>query len=217
MRISKVLTLLFLLSASYLFAQEQEVDSLANKRLVQFGAYLDYGKLLQTLDDDASKWEVGGEVLLDQKWQITGEYGQWKITPEAAIENGSYLMDGSYLRYGAGFIPYVDAESRLGIGLRYSQASFRDDVVVTFTPDSGLQEDLTENYDRRDLQATWYEVVFYSDKMLNKFLTVGFTARLRLLQDYDEQEGVDIQLIPGYGNPQGDRNFAINLFLKIPL
>ena len=53
----------------------QEQDSLASGRPVQFGAYVDYGKLLQSLDDNASKWEIGGEVIIARKWQLVAEYG----------------------------------------------------------------------------------------------------------------------------------------------
>ncbi len=213
MRISKLIICGLIIGLSLQLSAQ---DSLKTARPFQSGLYLDYGKLLQSIDPDVVKWEVGAEVILMGKWQLVGEYGQWDMQPPSAIENGSYQVEGNYQRFGLGYVPFVDTESRIGIGFRYAQAIYSDDVVVTFEPDSGLQGEVTEAYSRDNLEATWYEAVFYSDKKLNKRMTVGFTARLRFLQDYDEQESVDVLIIPGYGNPQGSRNFAVNLFLKIP-
>ena len=192
------------------------VDSTQSARIVQSGLYVDYGKLLSSIPANTSKMEGGIEFIFGEKWQLVGEYGQWKMSPEETIKNGDYTVEGSYSRMGIGYLPYVDDDSRIGIGLRYAIANFSEDIDYSYAPGSGLQDEVDESFPTRNSTASWYEAVFYSDKKLNRRITLGFTFRLRFINSRDEYDPIDVQKIPGYGRGGDKRTAAVNLFLKIP-
>lgn len=229
------LVILFTVSAFFVLAQEEVqadstrfepipgdsvlTDTLDNKKVRVFrpGLYVDYGKLLNSVSSDHTKLEGGFEIIFWERVQLIMEFGDWSLSPSEIIENGDYYSEGGYWRYGLGYIPYVDAESRVGIGVRYGTSMFSESGNYQFEPVSGLQGAFAESFQRDELSASWYELVFYSDQKLNKWLTIGLTARLRFLESRDEFEPIDVQIIPGYGSPAGKRVGAVNLFLKIPL
>lgn len=205
--------LLFIGSHLLCFAQ----DSLASSPIVIPSLYFDYGKTFNSLFDGYRKTEGGLELTLDNSWQVIGELGHWSLEPESAIENGFYKVNGTYWRLGFGYIPSVKPDSRLGIGLRYGFASFVDQGNYTIAGGDSSNPALTEEFKRRDLSASWYELVFYSDKTINRWITLGFLVRLRRMNTYDKFQPVDVVTVPGYGRAQDRISPAVNLFLKIPL
>ena len=192
-------------------------DSLARRPVVIPALYFDYGKALNSLFDGYQKTEGAIELVFDSRWQVIGELGHWNLEPSSAIENGYYRVNGTYTKLGFGFIPRVKPDSRLGIGFRYAFASFVDRGNYTLAGGNTFNPAVTEEFKRRDLAASWYEFVFYSDKTINRWITLGFLVRLRLMDKYDAFDPIDVNTIPGYGRAQDEISPALNLFLKIPL
>ncbi len=189
-------------------------DSLSFRNIIP-GIYLDYGKLLTIASNFETKYEGGFELILKNKWQLIAEIGHGKLTPRSAIENGQYTSRGTYYRIGFGFVPYRDIGSRIGIGVRYAMSNFKDRVSYSIVSPTELQPDIEENFDRKNLSATWLETVLYSDLAMNHWLAVGFQFRVRIMQDYDSFEEVNVYAIPGYGRAEDKSVLAVNLFLKI--
>lgn len=209
-----MLTLFFLLG-TILVVFSQDSTRVA---VIRPGIYLDYGKALGTaIDNTQRKLEGGVELLFLDKFQAIGEFGQWDMAPNSAIENGSYAVDGTYFRLGVGYMPMVDANSRVGLGFRYAKAEYSDggDYVILNT--SGLQPDIERTFARTGQSAEWYEAVFYTDKAVKKWLTAGFTFRLRFMQQYTPYDQPDVMIIPGYGNAKDKTVPAVNVFLKVQL
>ena len=188
-------------------------DSIPPKRIIP-SIYFDYGKLFTLPSNFETKYEGAFDLIIKDKWQLITEIGYADLTPRSAIENGNYNSQGIYTRFGLGFIPHRTPDSRIGIGIRYATASFEDLGNYTIQSPSELQPDIEKIFDRRNLSATWWEAVFYSDKTMNKWLAVGFQFRVRFIQSYDSFEEVDVIAIPGYGRPQSSTVPALNLFLK---
>lgn len=203
----------FLLISAALFAINLTAQDSLSVKAVQPGIYFDYGKAIGSLDADALKIEGAVDVILKDKWQVVGEYGYWNMKPSWAIENGDYHVRGNYIRFGFGYIPKLNPESRIGIGVRYAASNFQDKGTYSFEND--IQPTITEKFQRTEETANWYEVVMYSDKDVNKWLTMGFTFRLRFGLDYQSYEPVDIVTIPGYGRAQDKIVPAVNLFMKV--
>ena len=191
-------------------------DSVKRRKsvILQPAIYFDYGKLLNSISAHHDKYEGAFEFVFFEKFQAICELGNWRLSPLDIIEDGEYSSEGRYWRYGMTFMPFVDPESRLGLGVRYATALFKEEVNL-FEVRSDDQNPVEENLYQEEVRANWYEVVFYSDKKFNKWLTFGFTTRLRILNDKPDFL-TDTQLVPGYGNSLGNRVWAINLFLKIP-
>lgn len=203
---------LFLISSLNSFCQK--TDSISRSP-VRPAIYLDYAKAITSLAPDSKKIEGGFELMFFNRIQTILEFGQWDIDPDWAIENGSYHTDGTYKRFGFGYLPYVDAESRIGLGLRFGSSRFSDKGEYIIVSQSGLQEDIVVPFQRNNLSANWFELVFYTDKEVNKWLVLGLNLRVRFMQSYDSFDDPDVQLIPGYGRAQDKSIPAFNLFLKI--
>ncbi|MCP4459536.1 MAG: hypothetical protein GY816_16165, partial [Cytophagales bacterium] len=191
----------------------ESTDSLSYN-MVTPAIYLDYGKLLTAPSNFETKYEGALELIFKDKWQVIGEIGYSDLTPRSALENGNYHSKGTYVRYGLGWLPHREANSRIGIGVRYAMSSFKDQGSYTILSPSELQPDIEVPIDRRNLSATWWETVLYSDMDMNNWLSIGFQIRVRIMQKYDSFEDVDVVTIPGYGRAQDKRVPAVNLFLK---
>jgi hypothetical protein len=213
----KKANILFLLILPLISAAQEatvEADSIIHKS-VRPAFYFDYGKAASSAFPNNSKWEGGFELMFFDRLQAVIEIGKWDVSPESVISNGDYQMDGTYQRLGVGYLPYVDSESRIGLGFRYATASFSDQGEYTILSPTEQQPDIIEQFERNDISANWYELVVYSDKAINKWLVLGFNFRVRFIQSYDSFDTPDVQVIPGYGRAQDKSVPAFNLFLKI--
>ncbi len=188
----------------------------------------DYGKTALLWTDFETKTEVGVETLLFEKIQFIGEYGFAELNPPDAYQNGTYQSNGSYYRVGIGYLTNVDQRNKIGIGFRYAQASFDDNATFIIGSDSDLNEAFEEGFSRRDLIATWYEIVLTSEKYLllnknnqesslNNLISIGFLFRYRIMSAYDRFAPLDVYAVPGYGRTLNKRVPALNLILKINL
>lgn len=208
----KIILLLFAFLS--LLSEAQEADSIAIKP-VRLGLYFDYPKAAISVFSDNKKWEGGFELIFIDKFQLVTELGKCDMIPSSVISNGNYQVDGSYQRFGIGYLPYVDADSRIGLGFRYAVASFSEKGDYTILSPTEWQPDVVEEFERNDLSANWYELVFYTDKAINKWLVFGLNFRVRFMQSYDSFDTPDVQIIPGYGRAQDNSIPAFNLFIKV--
>ncbi len=189
--------------------------------------YVDYGKLLLYWTDFESKAEAGVEFLLSERYQLILEAGSAVLTPDA-FNNATYRSEGQYARIGIGYLGSIDDRNKIGLGLRYGQSFFEDEVNISIPSNSGLNDEFTRNIIRNDLSANWMEVVLNSerkitfdkdnsDARINSLLSWGLLVRYRILFSYDAFEGVDVYSIPGFGR-SFDQNFpAVNFFIKVNL
>jgi len=203
-------TLLFVIP---LLSWAQDEDTIQVKPVTP-AFYLDYGKAVGSILPENQKWEGGFELIFLDRFQSIVEVGKWDMNPDV-IENGNYWVEGTYLRLGVGYMPYVDPTSRIGLGFRYATSTYSDRGNYIILSESELQPDIVQPFSRTNLTATWYEAVFYSDKSLNKWLTLGFTFRVRFMQSYDVYDDPNTMTIPGYGRAEDKTVPALNLFLKI--
>lgn len=196
-------------------AQTGETDSVTYKRKVAPSLYLDYGKLFTIPVNIETKYEGGLELLFMEKFPFIIEVGQATLNPEGAYSNGTYQSEGFYYRIGAGYYSQFQVKNKIGITFRYASSRFSEEGRIFIESPSGTQDNFVQNIVRNDLDATWYEVVVYSDQKLSELFTIGLNLRLRVLANYDEQSPVDVYSIPGYGRSFDKTVPAANLFLKV--
>ena len=192
---------------------ESSPDSIPAKSIIP-AFYLDYGKVLTLRSNFERKYEGAFEIIVRDKWQFITEIGFGKLTPQSAFENGAYTSRGTYHRFGLGFVPHRDETSRIGFGVRYANSSFSDRGNYFINSPTRLQPDIEESFSRKNLSATWWEVVVYSDLSMNNWLKAGFNFRIRFMKTYDRFEEIDVVSIPGFGQAQDKSVPAVNLFLK---
>lgn len=211
--------LLFIFSlvilSGFCLAQTDDADTLVYKRTLTPSLYLDYGKLLTIPVDFETKYEGGLELLFMERFPLIVEVGQATLTPEGAYSNGTYESEGIYYRIGTGYYSQFLPKNKIGLTLRYAASTFTETGRIFIESPSGSQDDFIQNIKREDLKASWYEIVVYSDRKLSELFSIGLNLRLRILESYDEQEGVDVYSIPGYGRSFDKTIPAANFFLKV--
>jgi len=188
------------------------------KRFFTPSVYLDYGKLLTIPFKFETKYEGGLEFLFMERVPLIVEVGSATLSPEGAYTNSTYESAGMYYRFGLGFIGSKDPEHNVGLSIRYGMSSFDETRRFLVRSTSGIQDDLAQTIDRKDLNASWWELVVYTDQQLFKKserLWIGLNLRMRILQSYDSQKEVDAYAIPGYGRAFDKTIPGANLFLKI--
>lgn len=204
-----------LLLAISSFAQNEEPDSVTYRRAVTPSLYLDYGKLFTIATNFETKYEGGFELLFLEKYPLILEVGQATLNPEGAFSNGTYESEGVYFRIGTGYVGQFNAKTKIGLTARYASSSFSEDIRISIDSPSEVQDTFVQNVERVNLDATWFELVLYSDQRLTDFLYIGVNLRLRILASYDEQTPIDVYAIPGYGRSFDNTTPAANFFLKV--
>lgn len=195
-------------------------------RFIQPIFTFDYGKAITTVIGLDKKYEAGLSLLFFNHYNLIAEYGTGVLEPENAFRNGIYKSEGSYFRFGGGYLNQINLTSKLGLGILYGVSDFSDSGQVFIESSSGVQEDYTKSFDRPNLEARWLEVVITSESWvrlnkqnpqakINKLFALGFHARFRFLTSYDNFDLFDVYSIPGYGRSVNDPQVALNLFLKV--
>ncbi|MFT7031159.1 MAG: hypothetical protein ACI83W_002340 [Marinoscillum sp.] len=207
------------------------IDSVATNakvRFVQPSIVVDYGKIIYSLASNEDRYEAGLHLLFLDHYYLVGEYGIGNLAPENAIENGHYKSEGSYFRFGGGYLATISGTSKLGLGARYSVCQFQDEGTVLIQSPSEIQPDYERTFSRNNLEARWLELVLASESKLklnkanpesgiNQLFAIGFQLRLRLLSTYDRFTPYDVYAIPGYGRTVSNPALALNLIVKINL
>jgi hypothetical protein len=231
----KVLLSLFF-SLSFITAILGQVDTTAvstdsietpeKKQFIRPGIYIDYGKLAVSFLDFETKYTAGLELVFWEKLVITAEAGQMTLRPQESFQNIDYESTGTYFKAGGGYITEFKPGFSIGLIARYGMSSFSDQGNIQIIDQTGIVGDYARSFSRENLSASWYEVALQSEKRLrlnkdvpeswlNKTFSLGFYLQLRVLLDYDQQQGVDVNNIPGYGRAFDNTIPAFNLFVKI--
>lgn len=211
-----VLTLLLVITA---VAQETASDTteFASKRPLTPSIVIDYGKLLAIPLGNETKYEVGIELLIKEKIPLIVEGGYASLTPSRVYSNGSYESEGLYARIGAGIYSQFQPKNKLGLVLMFGAASFEERATVDNDNTINIPRTLVASFDRKDISASWLELVLYSDRKINDLLSLGMKLRLRYLLLHDRFVPNELYAIPGYGRSFDTTIPAVNLFVKFSL
>ncbi len=218
-RMKKYLVYGVMLMAIQSFAQETseagEDSVLVPVRSIIPSIYIDYGKLIAIPLDIETKYEVGIELLIQEKVPLILEVGMATLNPTKVYANGSYQSEGMYYRFGTGIYSQFLPKNKLGFTFKYAISSFDESATLDSENTINVPDILSASYSRKDVAANWIEFALYTDRQINKFLALGLNLRLRYLLDYDRQTPEDVYSIPGYGRSFDTSIPAANLFLKI--
>lgn len=191
-------------------------DSLKIKINSGLQFYIDYGKIATLVSDFEQKYEFGIGYQFSFKVQPNFQYGIGEVEPSTAIENGKYLAEGSYWRAGINFMVPLDNINSLFLGVKYAQAQFDDSGSYEIT--SELWPTFTEEFSRSGFTADWYSIILGSEKkLMNGQFIIGGQTGVRILNERDEADFIDIYSIPGYGLTSGKSNPFLNLYIKYHL
>lgn len=196
------------------------------RQFLRPGIYIDYGKLALSFTEMESKYTAGLELVFLEKIILSAEAGQMTLNPRESFENIDYESTGTYFKAGGGYITEFKQGFNLGILARYGESQFSDEGLIEIIDQTGIVADYSRSFSRQDLKGSWYEIVLQSEKRLqlnkdfpeswlNTTFSLGFYFQLRVLLAYDQQPGVDVNNIPGYGRSFDNTVPAFNLFVKI--
>lgn len=202
---------------STILTDKQEVkqkDTLQYPLISAFSVYFDYPKLFSFFTEVENKAEVGLQFQLFKHFLLGVELGRGRLTPNNFYKNANYEVSGNYARLGVGYTKTLGAKSRLNFGFNYGSSFFNDKANIEIESVSGLFNGLEEPLKRTSLKADWFEVTFGTESHLGRNLYIGFIGRLRILNDYDSFEPIDIYAIPGYGRTFDSSVPAVNMYIK---
>jgi|GEM_PF-618473 len=196
-----------------------------SKRFISPSFTFDYGKAVGTMAGLENKFETTLTFLFLDQYYLIGEYGTATLSPANAFENGHYTSDGSYFRVGGGYLKNLNQKSKLGFGVRYSKSSFSDKGDILVKSASGIQDDYSKSFDRKNLTARWVELVITSESKLrlnkdkpesklNELFSVGLFIRFKVMSTYDHFSPLDVYSVPGFGRTVSNVVPAANLYIR---
>lgn len=175
------------------------------------GLYVDYLKLANQFLYGGKKYEGGLNVVIFKRISLVVEAGAAVLQPPKAIKNGSYTSEGVYGRAGLDLLVINTPENKLFLGLRAARSRFED--RGKFQIESVLWEPYEKQFERNDLEATWYEIVAGTEGVIFPHLYAGWIVRYRMINERPHFQPVDVYNIPGYGIAN-DSGIALNLYLR---
>jgi hypothetical protein len=209
LRLLSIFSLLLWFSLSNVAAQDSARIAIKGGPQI----YVDYGKLLLFPTDFESKFEFGVAYQFKFKFQPNFQYGQGSVKPASAIENGTYLSEGSYWRAGLNYLIPFDATNSFYLGVKYSQAKYEDSG--TYTVESDVWPTLNESFERKDLEADWFEVLIGSEKAYKKgHIRLGGMFGLRFINKRKKIDFIDTYAVPGYGRTLDKLVPFLNVYVK---
>ena len=175
---------------------------------------VDIGKFSSFATDFEDKYDFSIGYLFSNRFAIEVEGGVADLFPNNAFENGVYEASGSYFKAGFDYhIPLnINARNNFMVGLRYAMGSFEDNL--RYEIGSELWQNFGEAFERTDLSADWFELVFSSEMIMTGNLFLGWKLRIRFMNEYDEQTPLDVWAVPGYGRTFDNSVPALNVYLK---
>lgn len=200
-------------------ADEIPEDTVVRTKSFALELSADYGKGIETLATQQTKWEFGLGAIINNKVALVGEYGYGKQFPQSVIQNGTYEVEGNYYRVGAEYIFTISPKHYLALGAMYAASTFSDFGQVNIS--SEFWPDVIEEFRREDFTASWGEVILNtqgpvknaeSGFMSNLYWGIRFRARI-MITDL-EQPTFDIYAVPGFGKTYSRVVPAANFFLR---
>ncbi|MCU0444305.1 MAG: DUF6048 family protein [Microscillaceae bacterium] len=155
--------------------------------------------IISWADPEVINYEATAEILLGNKYFLTGELGN--ATTKRQAENYDYTSRGFYLRLGGDYYLKAANLGKVGgmasLGFRYGLASFQQQLRYQTSNDywGNQQTQLTD----RNLRAHWLEVVGNFRASIFKNLFFGPTLRLKFRIAVSKTDLLNVQDIPGYG------------------
>ena len=214
------ITSIIILLASMVATAQDSV--MVNNSSVSIELMVDYGKGLESLISDQKKWEFGAGIIYKNKISLNAEYGYAKLFPESVVMNGTYQVEGDYLRVGAEYLFTVGVNRYLSVGGMYASSNFDDYGTVQVL--SELWPSLNEEFTRTGLTAQWAEIilntqgpVFNTEQGFLSGFYWGIRFRLKLMLTDLDQQGFDIYAVPGFGKTYSKALPAVNLFIRYRL
>lgn len=178
--------------------------------------YIDYGKIATLVSDFEQKLEVGIGYQFSNRLQPNFQYGIGKVEPGNAIDNGEYLSEGTYWRAGINYMVPLDNINSLFLGVKYGQSQFDDSGSYEIT--SELWETFTQDFSRSGFTADWFSIILGSEKkLMNGQFIIGGQTGVRILNERDKADFIDIYTIPGYGLTSDKGSVFLNLYVKYHL
>ena len=215
--------LLFIFSITSFILYSQDVsgidstENIENKNTVSFAIMVDYGKILTLPFKFENRIEGGFQGVFLKKYLVALALGTSTLSARQAYTNGNYQSKGNYFRLGIGYLAPLDAKHDFEIGLRYGNSTFDEKIEYVLESKSGIQSTFIDRQDRHQLNARWWEIVFYTDKKINKLFSIGMYINFRFLLDYTSFYPLDVYAIPGYGRSFDKVVPAVNLVMKVKL
>lgn len=212
------ISILLFMTGSNLYAQSDSIkvksDSVKVKIKVKSGPqiYIDYGKLLMRATEFESKFEAGIAYTFAFKVQPNFQYGMGSVEPATAIENGTYKSEGAYWRVGLNYILPFDNTNTFYVGVKYGQSKFEDSG--SYLIESEYWPTYIGGFERKNLEADWYELVFGSEKKMSDHILLGGMFGVRFIHERSKEEFIDIYAIPGYGRTSDKSAPYLNLYVK---
>ncbi len=210
-----IFSIVFLATSGTALAQQ---DSVVVQESNNFSVnlYIDYGKLFTLPSDFEQKLEAGVGISI-KKINIAVEAGYANLTPEDAINNGTYQSTGNYARIGADYVHTFRSQFRVYGGLRYALSQYEDQGTAEIK--SELWDTQTITFERKDETAQWAEIVLGTDAKFLKqnWLWIGWRMRIKILTQKNSYEPIDILAIPGYGRTLNKSIPSFNFYLMFKI
>lgn len=178
--------------------------------------YVDYGKILMGITDFETKYEAGIAIQLKYRFQPNFQAGIATLEPSSAIENGAYKAQGQYWKAGLNYLLPFDANHHFYAGVKYGQSTFDDEG--TYKIESNVWPDLEGEFKRSGFEASWYELVLGSEKLIaNGQIRIGGMFGVRFIAEKPKEDFIDIYAIPGYGRTLDKTVPYLNVYIKYHL
>ncbi len=209
-----IFSLVLIVSSLSLHAQDADTVEVKKVR-ISLGFALDYGKILTLPSKFETKAEVAFDITIMSKFQILVEIGYASLTPQDAINNGTYNSAGLYYRAGLTYGGEILPKNFLSFGVLYGLSNFEDSGTVLIK--STIWEDFNSTFERNDLTASWYEILIISEQRIRNNLALGVKFRWRNLTNFTNNYEPEVLAIPGYGRTFNNSIPAVNLYVKFLL
>ena len=184
---------------------------------------------LRTLQINYNLLRLGENLLnkpknsqeIQVEWGIHDRYALVADLGTATTRRGdsyAYESKGSYWRSGidVNMSKDVNSGNMIGIGLRYAQANFEDQIRITRSFQDKNDQVITQMfaYNNPQLSSEWMEFVFKMRVSIWKQLYMGYTLRY---QFFNQLKGDDKNLqtfdIPGYGKTSKPNSFGFDYYV----
>jgi hypothetical protein len=172
----------------------------------------DYLKLVSLASSEEMKLEGGLGYISKINVGINIEFGYGEKTPEDFYKNAEYKVSGYYGRVGMSYYYPYNPGVNFIIGAKYAMAQYEDEA--TFSVLSSLWDDLNGSFNRKELEASWAELILGSESSVSGNLYFGFTFRMRFLIQADNFDPFEVYSIPGFGRSFDTIVPTLNLYVK---
>lgn len=229
-----IVSLLFLLASSSVFAQEEKNSIPVYPQRYGLRVGVDLYRLTRNLfDKDYRGVEIVADYRYNKKYYIAAELGNEKKTVDD--DRFNFTTDGSYFKVGFdynAFENWLDMENMIYAGMRVGFSSFSHQLNSYKIYQSGdfNNDGYNENYygetefstgQKFDkLNASWLEVVGGAKAKIFNNVFLGFSVRINYLISEKEPDNFANLYIPGFNRTYDGKfgagfNYTLSYFIPI--